>query len=125
MHDDGARTGRVGELHSPDKGKKPCGVVWDSMVRPAGEVELFHFPDLVVAPLCKHVKKCFFQKSPNKAIRHQSQALDLADNEKKPKTKNQHTEECIKDHAFSEKGCWPDTVEELSFIVRCLPKEDN
>lgn len=57
MHDDGPSTRRVGQLDSPDKGEKPCGVVWNPMVRPASEMELFDFTDFVIAPLCKDRKK--------------------------------------------------------------------
>lgn len=69
MHHDGASAGRVGELDSPDKGKQPCCVVGHSMVRPAGEMELLNFPNLIVSPLCRHGKQCF-QMAPNKVIKH-------------------------------------------------------
>lgn len=59
MHDDRASTGGVGELDSPDKGKQPCSMVGHSMVRPASEMELFNFTDLIVSPLYKHVKNIF------------------------------------------------------------------
>ena len=68
MHNDGASAGRVGELDPSDKGKKACSMVGYSMVRPAGEMELFNFTHLTVSPLCKQVKKCF-QKDQNRAIK--------------------------------------------------------
>ena len=59
MHNDGASAGRVGELHSPDEGKEPRSVVGHSVVRPAGEMELLDFTDLIISPLRKHVNKGF------------------------------------------------------------------
>lgn len=68
VDNDGASTGRVGELDSPDKGKKPGSMVGHSMVRPASEMELLNFTDLIVSPLCKYVKECF-QIVQNKVIK--------------------------------------------------------
>ena len=69
MHHDRASTGGVGELDPTDKGEKAGSVVRYPVVGPASEVELLNFPDLIVSPLCKHVKKCF-PKNPNQAIKH-------------------------------------------------------
>jgi hypothetical protein len=44
-------------------------MVWHSMVRPAGEMELFNLTDFTVSSLCKEGKKGF-QKKQNKAIQH-------------------------------------------------------
>lgn len=69
MHNDGAGTGRVGELDSPDKGEQPCCMVGHSVVRPASEMELLHFTNLIVSPLRKHGKQCV-QMAPNEVIKH-------------------------------------------------------
>lgn len=68
MHNDGPSTRRVGQLDSPNEGEKPRGVVWNTMVRPASEVELFDFTDFVIAPLCK-VRKQSLRKDPEKVIK--------------------------------------------------------
>ena len=59
MHNDGTSTGRVGEFDPPDEGKKAGSMVGYSMIRPASEMELFNFTDLIESSLCKDIKKCF------------------------------------------------------------------
>lgn len=56
MYDNGPSAGRVRQLDSSDKGQQPCGVVGDTVVGPASEVELFDFTDFVIAPLHKDRK---------------------------------------------------------------------
>lgn len=51
MHHNGPGTGRVGHLDPADEGQQAGGVVWHSVVGPAGEVELLHLPHLVEASL--------------------------------------------------------------------------
>lgn len=59
MHNDGTSAGRVGEFDPPDEGQEASSMVGHAMVRPASEMELFNFTDLIVSPLCKDIKKCF------------------------------------------------------------------
>lgn len=51
MHHDGPSAGGVGNLDPADKGEEARGVVGHSVVRPAGEMKLFHLPQLVKASL--------------------------------------------------------------------------
>ena len=51
MDHDGPCAGRVGDLDPADEGQQAGGVIWNSVVRPAGEVELLHFPELVKTSL--------------------------------------------------------------------------
>lgn len=69
VHNDGPSTRWVGQLDSPNEGEKPRGVVWNTMVRPASEVELFDFTDFVIAPLCKDRKQSL-RKDPEKVIKY-------------------------------------------------------
>lgn len=51
MHHNGPSAGGVGHFDSADEGEEACGVVGHSVVRPAGEMKLFHLPQLVKASL--------------------------------------------------------------------------
>ncbi|KAG9333303.1 hypothetical protein JZ751_012816 [Albula glossodonta] len=47
VHHDGAGAGWVGHLDSTDEGQQARGMVRHSVVRPAGEMELLHLPELI------------------------------------------------------------------------------
>lgn len=51
MHYDGPGGGRVRDFNPADEGKQSGGVVWNSMVGPAGEVELLDLAHLIETTL--------------------------------------------------------------------------
>ena len=89
MHNDGTSAGRVGEFDPPDEGQEASSMVGHAMVRPASEMELFNFTDLIVSPLCK---------DQNRAIKDNHGYENWLTMKKHKKF--------IKNTAFAEKGCW-------------------
>lgn len=51
MHHDGPGGGRVGDFHPADEGQQSSGMVRNSVVGPASEVELLDLPHLVETTL--------------------------------------------------------------------------
>lgn len=51
--------GWIGHFDSADEGQKSGGVIWNSVIRPAGEVELLDLPHFVEATLSINKQNIF------------------------------------------------------------------